>query len=64
MKKYKEILRYHNAGLSQRQIAEILGVSRGTVVRAVDGFKALAIPREEVIKLNEKDLEDLLFLAS
>ena len=62
MKKYKEILRYHNAGLSQRQIAEILGVSRGTVVRAIDGFKALAIPWEEVIKLSEKDLEDLLFV--
>ena len=31
MEKYKDILRYHFLGLSQRQTAETVGVSRNTV---------------------------------
>ena len=43
VKKYKEILRYHNNGFSQRQIADLTDVFRGTVIKTVDAFKRLNV---------------------
>ena len=40
VKKYKEILRYFDNGFSQRQIADLANVSRGTVIKTIDAFKA------------------------
>ncbi|WP_143395375.1 helix-turn-helix domain-containing protein [Faecalitalea cylindroides] len=49
VKKYKEILRYHSNGFSQRQIASLTGVSRGTVIKVIDTFKCANVSWVEVI---------------
>lgn len=61
VKKYKEILRYFNNGFSQRQIASLTNVSRGTVIKTIDAFKALNIPWKEVRLLNDEELSEVLF---
>lgn len=60
-KKYKEILRFYNNGFSQRQIAQLSEISRGTVVKVIDAFKSLNVTWEEVKNLDEIELEKLLF---
>ncbi len=57
VKKYKEILRYYNNGFSQRQIADLTDVSRGTVIKVIDAFKLLNVPWEEVRFLDDFELE-------
>lgn len=64
VKKYKEILRYFDNGFSQRQIADLTNVSRGTVIKTIDAFKALNIPWEEVRFLSDQELEEVLFRKS
>lgn len=61
VKKYKEILRYYNNGFSQRQIADLTDVSRGTVIKVIDAFKLLNVPWEEVRFLDDFELEEMLF---
>lgn len=59
--KYKEILRYYNNGFSQRQIAELTDVSRGTVIKTIDAFKSLNVSWEEVRLLSDSELGEMLF---
>ena len=61
VKKYKEILRYHSNGFSQRQIASLTGVSRGTVIKVIDAFKCANISWEEVRSFTDTELEERLF---
>ena len=61
MKKYKEILRYHSNGFSQRQITSLTGVSRGTVIKVIDAFKCANVSWEEVRSLTDTELEERLF---
>lgn len=63
MKKYKEILRYYHLGFSQRQIASLLDISRGTVIRIEDAYKGLGLTWEELHLLSDKELEGQLFPA-
>lgn len=61
VKKYNEILRYHSNGFSQRQIASLTGVSRGTVIKAIDAFKCANVSWEEVRSLTDTEFEERLF---
>lgn len=61
MDKYKEILRYHHAQLSQRQIASVMGVSRNTVAKAINALTAAGISWSEVKPLTEAELLGQLF---
>ena len=61
MKKYKEILRYYNLGFSQRDIAQILGISRSPVSRVEDTFDALNLTWDEIKGLSDKEIDELLF---
>ena len=61
VKKYKEILRYHSNGFSQRQIASLTGVSRGTVIKVIDAFKCANVSWEEVRSMTDTEFEERLF---
>lgn len=61
MDKCKEILRYHHAQLSQRQTAEILGVSRNTVAKVLNASKVSGLEWENIRSLTERELEEKLF---
>ncbi|MGX7394449.1 helix-turn-helix domain-containing protein [Carnobacterium mobile] len=64
MDKHKEILRYQNARLSQRQTAEVLGVSRNTVSKVIHAAKAIGLDWEKARSLTEQELEEKLFPKS
>ena len=61
MDKYKEILRYHHAKLSQRQIASVMGISRNTVAKAINALTAAGIGWQEVKPLTEAELLTRIF---
>ena len=61
MDKYKEILRYQHAQLSQRQIATILGVSRNTVSKVINAAKATRTEWEDIRGLTEQEITSRLF---
>lgn len=48
MEKYKEILRYQKAGLSQRQTASVMGISRNTVAKVIQEASARQVTWEQV----------------
>lgn len=61
MQKYKEILRYQNAGMSQRQMSQLLDVSRGTIIKVQNAFKATGKTWEEVKAYSDIEISELLF---
>lgn len=61
MSNYKQILRYENAGISQRDIAKLLAVSRNTVPKVVNARKAIPLDWNQVSQLNEAELKEKLF---
>lgn len=61
MDKCKEILRYQQVKLSQRQTAEILGISRNTVAKVLNASKAAGLKWENIRLLTERELEEKLF---
>lgn len=61
MQKYKEILRYYHLGFSQRDIAQLMGVSRSVITRVEDAFRTIGLPWEEVKQLTDKDIDELFF---
>ena len=61
MSNYKQILRYENAGISQRDIAKLLAVSRNTVSKVVNARKAIPLDWNQVSQLNEAELKEKLF---
>ncbi|MGN1158325.1 MAG: IS21 family transposase [Agathobacter sp.] len=61
MKKYKEILRYYHLGFSQRDIAQLMGVSRSVISRVEDAFKSSGLLWDDVKKLSNKEINELLF---
>lgn len=61
MEKYKEILRYHKANLAQRQIADLLKVSRNTVSKVIVAAKATSLGWDDVRELSEAELKNRLF---
>lgn len=61
MDKYKEILRYHKAQLSQRQIATTVGVSRNTVSKVITATKAAGKSWVDIKNLTEAEVSELLF---
>ena len=64
MSKYKEILRYHMTGLSQREILKVTGVSRPTISRVLTAFCTKGVKWEEVRDLSEEELSAKLFEKS
>lgn len=61
MEKYKEILRYQKAGLSQRQTASVMGVSRNTVSKVIREAKVRHVDWEQVKTKSESEIKALLF---
>lgn len=61
MEKYKEILRYDKARLSQRQIADVLQVSRNTVSKTLVAAKAAGLVWDDVRELTELEVQERLF---
>ena len=61
MEKYKDILRYHFVGLSQRQTADIVGVSRNTVSKVVNAAKVARVEWEGLALKTEQEIHELLF---
>ncbi|MFL2136652.1 IS21 family transposase [Ruoffia sp. FAM 24228] len=61
MSNYKQILRYENVGISQRDIAKLLAVSRNTVSKVVNARKAIPLDWNQVSQLNEAELKEKLF---
>ena len=55
VKKYKEILRYHSNGFSQRQIASLTGVSRGTVIKVIDDNVNIKFTKNDSLKITNLD---------
>ncbi len=61
MSKYKEILRYHVTGLSQREIQKVTGISRPTISRVLTAFSTKRLKWEEVRELSEDEIGTKLF---
>ena len=61
MEKYKQILRYEHAGISQRETAKLLSVSRNTVSKVINARKAAQLDWDQVNALSETELHDTLF---
>lgn len=61
MEKYKQTLRYEHAGISQREIAKILSVSRNTVSKVVNAKKAAQLDWDQISGYTETELEKKLF---
>jgi len=61
MSKYKEILRYHITGLSQREISKVTGISRPTISRVLTAFMGKKLKWEEVRDLSEDEIGSKLF---
>ena len=61
MSKYKEILRYHITGLSQREIQKVTGISRPTISRVLTAFSKKSLKWEEVRELSEEEISSKLF---
>lgn len=61
MSKYKEILRYHITGLSQREIQKVTGISRPTISRVLTAFSKKSLKWEEVRALSEEEISSKLF---
>ena len=59
--KYKEIMRYHKANLSQRQIADVLKVSRNTVSKVLAAARAEDLIWDDVREMTELELTQRLF---
>lgn len=55
----RRILRLHQSGKSKRFIAEYLDISRNTVTKYLDFFNVCGRTYEEIIKLSDKQIEDL-----
>lgn len=61
MERFKQILRYEHAGISQREIAKILSVSRNTVSKTVNARKAAQLDWDQITGYTEAELELKLF---
>lgn len=61
MEKYKDILRYHFVGLSQRQTADIVGVSRNTVSKVINAAKVAQVEWDGLALKTEEEINELLF---
>lgn len=61
METYKQILRYEQADISQREIAKILAISRNTVSKVVNARKAAQLEWEAVSQYSESELKAVLF---
>lgn len=59
--KYKEIMRYHKANLSQRQIPDVLKVSRNTVSKVLAAARAEDLIWDDVREMTELELTQRLF---
>lgn len=64
MEKYKEILRYQKAGLSQRQTASVMGISRNTVAKVIQEASARQVTCAQVKTQTETEIKELLFLQT
>ena len=61
MEKYKQMLRYEHAGISQREIAKLLSVSRNTVSKVVNAKKAAQLEWHQISGYTETELGKKLF---
>lgn len=61
MDKYKDILRLYYSGLSQRQIATMLDVSRNTVSKVVSSARSLQLTWKDLTTLSELEIKLRLF---
>ena len=60
----KNLIRLKNKGLSNRQVAKELGVSRNTVNNYVSFFEGQKLDYKELLGFSEKDLDDLFSVTS
>ena len=56
----RRILRLHHEGKSLRFIASYLGISRNTVTKYLHSFRVCGIPYDELMKLSDNQLDELL----
>ena len=61
MTSYREILRLHSSGISQRSIATAVGCSRNTVARVLGRADQLKLPWPLPAGTTDKELETRLF---
>ncbi|MBF6625452.1 sigma-70 family RNA polymerase sigma factor [Aerococcaceae bacterium zg-BR9] len=61
MNKYKDILCLYYSGLSQRQIATMLDVSRNTVSKVVSSANSLQFSWDDLTSLSESEINSQLF---
>lgn len=61
METYKQILRYQNAGLSQRETAKILSISRNTVAKVIHAAIASDVDWEDIRERTEEEIKEKLF---
>lgn len=61
MEKYKQILQYEYAGISQREIAKLLSVSRNTVSKVENAKKAAQLEWNQISGYTETELGKKLF---
>lgn len=61
METYKQILRYQNAGLSQRETAKILSISRNTVAKVIHATIASDVDWEDIRESTEEEIKEILF---
>lgn len=64
MTSYKEILKLHERGVSNRDIATCLGCSRNTVAVVLEQAKGLGMSFEKVREMSEQDVSRLLYPGS
>lgn len=61
METYKQILRYQNAGLSQRETAKVMNISRNTVAKVIHGAIAADVHWEDIRECTEGEIKEKLF---
>ena len=64
MSTIKQLLRLHKQGVSNRKIAEALGIYKGTVNRYVNTFQALGYSIDDLLKLEEPILAGMFCAGS
>jgi transposase len=61
MRKFKEVLRLHSLGLTQRQIARSCSIAQSTVHEYLKGAAATGLNWPLPLEWNEKQLEEAIF---
>jgi hypothetical protein len=59
MSKVRQIIKLYTQQMGKKKIGERLGMSKHTVKHYVDFFRSLKIPKEELFKLSDFDLNKL-----